>query len=1312
MLAIVLAGAPAGADERLHTVVRDADGAVMPAEVTDVLRPAMRVYRDRDGLPQNSPMAIAFDHDGRLWVGTEDGVASFDGTRWTTVTLPGHEISTFIRAMRVDHDGALWIGRQDGGLLRRTPADGAWTTFDVAQGLPSPRVDDLLEVSGPDGTHVLWAATPEGLATFDGATWHAFAENAALPSSHVACLLDGTDDDGAPVVWVGTEAGVAMVKGGHVARLPNAPKTAAQALLQTQDRSGTRTLWVGSGDQPLARFSRGTWTMTGGPALPIPYVTALAVTTSPDGSQVVWVGTESGCVKLDHGRWVPLPSDALPSRAVRTFGVPPDAGPTPDLWIGLDTGLVRLHAGGWQSLDRTEGLPADSVYGTLVTKGIDGHDVLWIGTRSGGLSRFEAGRWHTFTSADGFHAQTVFGLAEHVEPDGTRSVYVGSLESGLQRWDGKTFTSVFPKGTVRQMFETTGDDGRPELWVTFAEGGLVVHAGDAWTHVNRASGAPFDFAFSTRVGKRTDGHRVVWVSTYGSGLAQLENGRWTSFTRSNSGLLSDGVEATVLTRRPDGHQELWLGTESGGAARLDLDAPGARWRPLTASTHPALPNDTVYHVEADAQGRVYAFTNAGVARISRRTPTPDDDADVAVETFTTEDGLPSNENNGGVAFVDDRGRLWAGTVGGAAMFDPSLEVREPEPTLLLAVHGDGGARRLLGGESLSHDEADVTLDATLVSLFRGAETRYRTQAVGAGASDPGSWRLDGRRELGGLAAIGTAKRVVVRAWAQDHRGSIRGPVEVAFEVRPAPWLTLWAFALYAAAAAAAVWGTVRWRVRTIEARNRDLESRIAERTRELGEKVDELAVSEKRAREAEDDARRANHAKTTFLSTMSHELRTPLNAILGFAQLLSRDRGLSRDSKESVDVVVKSGEHLLGLINDVLSITKIEAGKLAVDDATFDLSATVSAVDKMIRVRARSKRLTLQVDPPAGAPPFVRGDEGKVRQILLNLLGNAVKFTTEGGVAMRSSWKDGRAVFEVEDTGSGIAQAELGKLFEPFVQTDVGRKSREGTGLGLFISRSYAKLMGGDIEARSTLGHGTTFRVELALPAAERPPSPSEARRVIGLAPGQGPFKVLIVDDSADNRVVLARLLSTVGGFDVREAASGAEALRVFDEHRPDVTFMDLRMDDIDGIAATAAIRRREADEGWPRSTVLALSASAFDHDREWLMASGCDEFIAKPYREGAIFDALARHLRVRFVVEGGTSGAPSATLVTAERIAMLPAELLEALRTAARNGDLRSARAVVDRVARVDDELASGLREMVEGFRLEEIEAMLSEHG
>jgi signal transduction histidine kinase/ligand-binding sensor domain-containing protein/CheY-like chemotaxis protein len=1272
-----------------------APSAPARADVADAMRPALQVYRDRDGLPQNSAMALAFAKDGSLWVGTQDGIASFDGTTWTQATLPRAEASGFVRTLIVDHEGALWVGRQDGGLARLR--DGAWTTFDAAEGLPSPRVDSLAEVDEPGGGHTLWAGTRDGLARFEGGAWHRLDDAGGLPSEHVTKVLPGVDDDGAPVLWVGTDAGLAVVRGAHVEAVAGAPHGEVLSLLETKGADGAPELWMGGSRMPLGRRAHGAWTWIESPSVPRADVYALAATLAPDRTRVLWVGTDDGVVRLDHDRWVSLPDDVLPSRFVWAFGVPPSPGPTSELWIGSDTGLARLHTGGWRSVDRSLGLPQDSVYASLVTAGPHGEDELWVGTRDGGLSRYADGGWHRFGPADGFHAQTVFALAEHVEDDGTRHVYVGSQDAGLLRFDGTGFTPIQPGHVVRNMSESIAEDGRHELWVSLGDGGGVLHhVGSAWLPISRATGAPFDEIFATATSRTSEGHPVLWVATQGAGLARLEDGAWTTFDRASGALPTDSVPSVFVEHRADGHQEVWAGAEGGGVSRLDLDTPGAPWRTLSPATRPAIPDGTVYQVVADARGRIYLTTNKGVARLTRR---GEDDGDFLVETFTTEDGLPANECNGGAASVDGHGRIWVGTIAGLAMLDPSREIPSPAPLLRVGARSTGSLRPLLAGETLDYDEASPSFDATLVSLFRGGETRYRTQVVGLDPS-PGAWRADGHRELSSLPG----GSYVFRAWAEDYRGDVHGPVEIPFRVRPAPWLTGWALALYAAAAALLVWATVRWRVRAVEHRNVVLEGKVADRTREL-------AVSEQRARGAEEEALRANHAKTTFLSTMSHELRTPLNAILGFAQLLSRDRTLSRDSKESVDVVVKSGEHLLGLINDVLSITKIEAGKLVLDESTFALADTVAAVDKMTRVRARSKRISLQVEVRAGMPAHVRGDEGKVRQILLNILGNAVKFTSEGGVAMRAWWAAGRAVFEVEDTGAGIAPDDVARLFEPFIQSDAGRRAKEGTGLGLFISRSYARLMGGDITCQSTPGKGTTFRVELALPAAEATGERTEDRRVVGMAPGQGPYRVLVVDDSPENRTVLARLLAKVGGFDVREAANGAEAIQVFGEHRPHVTWMDLRMDGVDGIAATQAIRSRERTEGWEKSVVLALSASAFDRDREWLLESGCDDFLAKPYREAAIFEALTRHAGIRFVHEGERS-VPAPAQVTRERMSGLPQPLRTSLRTAARTGDLRAARDAVGAIAGIDEELAASLRAMVDSFRLEEIEAILAEHG
>jgi CheY-like chemotaxis protein len=301
-------------------------------------------------------------------------------------------------------------------------------------------------------------------------------------------------------------------------------------------------------------------------------------------------------------------------------------------------------------------------------------------------------------------------------------------------------------------------------------------------------------------------------------------------------------------------------------------------------------------------------------------------------------------------------------------------------------------------------------------------------------------------------------------------------------------------------------------------------------------------------------------------------------------------------------------------------------------------------VENVLRVRAEEKGLRLVCEMSGAQPAAVVGDQGKLRQILLNLVGNAVKFTEHGTVQVRGSWQSGRARFDVDDTGPGIAASELQSLFEPFVQTESGHRTKEGTGLGLALSRDLAQLMGGDIEVKSEPGRGSTFSVEVAMPeaAADAIVAAKDRRRVASLAPGQQSFRVLVVDDAPLNRTVLSRLLAAVG-FLVREAASGEEALATWQSWQPHFIWMDKRMPGIDGLEVTRRIRERERANGRARVPIIALSASALEHEREEILGAGCDDFVAKPFRESMIFAKMREHLGVEYVYESEPSAAPRA---------------------------------------------------------------------
>jgi signal transduction histidine kinase/CheY-like chemotaxis protein/ligand-binding sensor domain-containing protein len=472
-----------------------------------------------------------------------------------------------------------------------------------------------------------------------------------------------------------------------------------------------------------------------------------------------------------------------------------------------------------------------------------------------------------------------------------------------------------------------------------------------------------------------------------------------------------------------------------------------------------------------------------------------------------------------------------------------------------------------------------------------------------------------------------------------------------------------------------------------------------------------------RARQAAEDARlraeEASRAKSAFLAHMSHELRTPLHGVLGFAQLMDRAPDRSLEDRAHLATILRSGEHLLGLINDVLSLSRIEAGQLALREAPFDPGALLTAVAALVRVRAEARGLALVTEKGA-LPAAVIGDEGKLRQVLLNLLGNAVKFTAAGRVTLRASWAADRAVFEVEDTGPGIAAEELEGLFAAFVQSEAGRRAEEGSGLGLALSRQFARLMGGDLTAQSEVGRGSRFRLDVRLPAA----APGQAvagrgdrRRVRALAADQPAWRLLVVDDVTENRVLLRDLLRSVG-FDVREAADGEQAVALWREWRPHLVWMDKRMPGTDGLEATRLIRAEERATGRPRVPILALSASALDHERSAILAAGCDDFVPKPFREGALFEKMAEHLGVHYLYDLPAAAAGDAAPVTAARIAARPEEWRRALREALATGDIDAARVLADEAEADDAALARDLRALLAAFRLDELERALREGG
>jgi serine/threonine protein kinase/ligand-binding sensor domain-containing protein len=800
-------------------------------DVADRATPGVRIFDDKDGLPQNTISSQAMDGDGRLWVGTQEGIAVYDGVAFHRVLLPEERRSEWITALAAPPDGTIAAG---------THGDGVWIWDHGAfthpsLGLPDDGIRALAWMPIAGGGGELWAGTRKGVARKRGDQWESVAGD-PFAGKLVTSITPGAAPGDA---WVGGELGVARLAGGAwttwrrgEAGLPADP---VGQILVAGDGSDA---WVSFRTGDIARFDGKRWDARKMPcedALPLAETRA-----HPGGAPTLWVGTNcGGLVRIDgaHQIVIDKKTSDLPSDFVVTLSpTRPEQGP-PALWTGTDGGgLARVRIGGWRALTARNSAIDSPVYAFGWSLADDGTPLTWVGIQSG-LLRFDGHAWSTVSLPKIAAGDQYTNDILDARGDAERGLWVATF-GGVSRLTNGTWTtytpatSGLPEPIVLTLFEARRATGELRL-LAGMRNGLAQFTGSDWALVDEP-GAPTNKDEVTSLAETTapDGSATLWAATSNAGVFARDHGTWSHYSTTTSPLAGDEVLQVRAVTTPTGQPRLFVSTGEAGLAWLDPNAPRGKWSRLTTKTTPALPDNCVYGVVQDRAGRLYACTNHGVARLAPRA-----DGAYDVQVSRTEDGLPSEECNTGGLAIDPRGRIWAGTLRGAAVLDPNEE------------RDDGASKKLILREArlfeqpinltqrsaLPYDQSTLSFDFALVSYHREAETRYRTQLVGLEAA-PSSWTSDAKVRFTSLPA----GRYELRVWGRDYAGNESGPLVVPFRIDPAPWRTWWAYVGYVALGAGAIASGVRLREASLKARARELEERIAARTKELAASIREL----------------------------------------------------------------------------------------------------------------------------------------------------------------------------------------------------------------------------------------------------------------------------------------------------------------------------------------------------------------------------------------------------------------------------------------------------------------------------------------
>ena len=990
----------------------------------------------------------------------------------------------------------------------------------------------------------------------------------------------------------------------------------------------------------------------------------------------MWFGTEGGASRYDGKGFVNfVKKDGLANNFIRAIYGTPDGV----LWFGTEGGVSQYDGKRFVNFTQKDGLANNFVY--TIYRDPDG--VLWFGTE-GGVSRYDGNEFVNFTREDGLAGNAV--LAIHRDADGM--MWFGTYGGGVSRYDGKKFINFTREdGLAGNAVLAIHRDADGVMW--FGTGGGVSRY-DGKGFSNFMQEGELAYSIVRAIHRGVDG--VLWFGTYGGGVSRYDGKGFVNFTRKD-GLVGDAV--LVIYCDPDG--VMWFGT-GGGVSRYD----GKGFSNFTQED--GLANNTVRTIHRSADGVMWFGTEDGVSRYDS----------IAWTSLDVLDGLAGDRVSS--IHQDAAESLWFGTRVGVTHYRRSTS----KPSVrIVSVQTERLYTDLAAIQPITTG-SNVTIEYHAIDFKTlPGKRQYLTRFLKANGDQ--EWE-DLTKSTKFEWTPQKTGAYIFEVQAIDGDSNYSEPVSVRLKVVLPQSFSVW-ITLSSSGAILGLFVSIFFGLRYYAQRRQSqrLREEMLEREQRAREELEAKNVQLQKAKEA---AEYANQAKSIFLANMSHDIRTPLNAILGYAQILQRDQDLQPHQQESVSTIESSGDHLLALIDDILDLSKIEVGRIELHNTNFDLSELIKGLSIMYQIRCKQKQLNWHVEGLGERRILVHGDEGKLRRVLSNLLGNAVKFTESGEVILRVSEEEPPGfLFEVIDTGVGIPQKDQAAIFEPFQQSKNGAV-KGGTGLGLAIAKRHVKLMGGELALESPPlnppqfggeGGGSRFFFTVPLPPSTGDvslPSAEDGKQIVRLAEGYQ-VKALVADDTKGNRDVLSKILSGIG-IEVIVAENGQEALDKVKTNLPDIVFMDIHMPVMDGLEATKQILAesgRCSGERSFRPTIVAISASVLEHERKMFLEVGFDDFIAKPFRFGRICECLANLLHIEYAEAMSDEGAERLPL-DLSKIA-IPENMFLRLKESAELYSVTELENCLNEVSQLGADghlLAEHLRGFINNYDMEAILKVLSE--